>query len=211
MFNYILNHKIWKNFAVNKIYVPAASADFVQNIFHCNVYLVCHKQLVRGMHSETRWGVHVKCLLISLCERCWHILIKLFADRYMVNLTEKYLHFLLWMCHKLWFILSRNLSNVFLRHLTYHSYSCLPFFVSAHDNSDNFCLIRTALRNTVIKELCQCLICLPLIVTPKHFCFCGFELHRRLFFLVHFHQKPKFFFIMLHHFTYIEFSRVILN
>jgi hypothetical protein len=57
-----------ENFNVNKIYVPAASTDFVQNIFYCNEYLVSYKQLVLGMHSETHWGVHVKCLLISLCE-----------------------------------------------------------------------------------------------------------------------------------------------
>jgi hypothetical protein len=61
--------------------------------------------------------------------RCWYILIKLLADRYMVNLIEKYLHFLLWLCHKLRFILSRNLSNIFLRQLMYHSYSYLPFAI----------------------------------------------------------------------------------
>lgn len=57
-----------ENFTVNKIYVPAAPAVFVQNIFHYNVYLVSYKQLVLGMHSESHWGVHVNCLLISLCE-----------------------------------------------------------------------------------------------------------------------------------------------
>ena len=124
--------------------------------------------------------------------RCWHILLKLLAARYMMNLTEKYLHFLLWMCHKLRFTLSRNLSSIFLGNLVYHSYIYLLFFVSAHDYSDNFCLIRTGLRNTVIKELCHCLICLPLIVTPKHFCFCDFELHSKLFFLVHIHQNQNF-------------------
>jgi hypothetical protein len=114
--------------------------------------------------------------------RCWHVLIKLLADRYVVNLTEKYLHFLLWMCHKLWFILSRNLFDIFLRQVMYHSYNYLPFCASAHDYPDNFCLIRTTIRNMVIKELCQCLSCLPLIVTPKHFCFCGFELNSKQFF-----------------------------
>lgn len=82
---------------------------------------------------------------------------------YVVNQTEKYWHFLLWMCQKLRFILSRNLSDILLRQLMYHSYSYLPFYMSAHDYSDNFCLIRTAVRNMVIKELCQCLICLPSI------------------------------------------------